>query len=146
VCRTIYLGVSVVGRTERSATTGDVVGLPKDVPHIHPWNDGNEVLHWRIIIQLATPDMQLLLAPAGFFESTYALAQRGRGGKDGAPKNLLQTIMLLQALEPTAYIAELPIWIQRPLFGLLAATGRVLGYKSYYPAASTSVESDRVAQ
>jgi hypothetical protein len=57
--------------------------LPEDVPQIHPWNVGSKVLHWRIIIQLATPDVQLLLAPAGFFESTYALAHWGRGGKDG---------------------------------------------------------------
>jgi len=44
-----------VGRTELSATTGDVVVLSKDVPHTHPWNVGNEVLHWRIIIQAELP-------------------------------------------------------------------------------------------
>lgn len=70
------------GEKREIAETGDVVVLPKNVPHIHPWNGGNKVLHCRIIIQLAIADMQLLLAPAGLFESMYALAQRGRGGKD----------------------------------------------------------------
>ena len=50
------------------------------------------------------------------------------------PKDLLQTIVLLQALEPSAYVAGIPIWIQRPLFGLLAAVGRALGYKASYNA------------
>jgi uncharacterized RmlC-like cupin family protein len=130
--------------TELAAKTGDMVMLPKDVPHVHPWNVGNQVLHWRKITELTTPNMQLLLASAGFFESLYALAQQGKVGKNGLPTNFLQTIVLLQALEPSAYVAGLPIWIQRPLFGLLAAIGRALGYKPYYPAVSTSLETGQV--
>src|SRR6266568_2285444 len=102
--------------------------------HVHPWNVGDDVLHVRKITQLNKPDMQLLLASATFFESLYALAQQGKVGKDGLPKDLLQTIVLLQALEPSAYVAGIPIWIQRPLFGLLAAVGRALGYKASYNA------------
>jgi hypothetical protein len=95
---------------------------------------GSGVLHWRKITQLEKPDMQLLLASAGFFESLYALAQQGKVGADGLPKNPLQTIVLLQALEPSAYVEGLPLWIQRPLFALLAAIGQALGLKSYYEA------------
>jgi quercetin dioxygenase-like cupin family protein len=123
-----------LGGTELPANAGDMVMLPKDVPHVHPWNTGNDMLHWRKITQLDKPDMELLLASAGFFESLYALAQQGKAGKDGLPKNPLQTVVLLQALEPSAYVAGIPLWIQRPLFVLLAALGRALGYKSYYPA------------
>jgi hypothetical protein len=67
-------------------------------------------------------------------------------GKDEAPKNLLQAIMLMQMFEPTVYVAELLFWIQHPLFELLAATGPVMDCRSYYLATSISVETDRVAQ
>ena len=128
-----------VGRDELAAQTGDVVILPRHVAHIHPWNVGDEVLHWRKTTQLDKPGMQLLLASAAFFESLYALAQQGRVGANGLPKNPLQTIVLLRALQPSAYVAGLPIWLQRPLFGALAALGQALGYKVYYPAVSTSL-------
>jgi mannose-6-phosphate isomerase-like protein (cupin superfamily) len=125
-----------VGQTQLQASTGDVVILPKDVPHIHPWNIGQDVLHWRKITQLDTSDMQILEAAAGFFESMYALAQQGKVGKNGLPKNLLQTIMLLYSLEPSAYVAGMPIGLQHSLFGILTAIGRVLGFKTSYQATS----------
>ena len=88
--------------------------------------------------------MQLVVASAAFFESMYALAQQGKVGKNGVPKNPLQSIVLLQALEPSAYLAGLPIWIQRPLFGVIAAIGRALGLKADYTAVSTSIKQDQV--
>ena len=84
-----------VGNDVLSTSTGDTFTLPQNVPHIHPWNTGNDVLRWRKITQLDRPDMQLLLASASFFESLYALAQRGKVKKNGLPKNPLQTIVLL---------------------------------------------------
>jgi mannose-6-phosphate isomerase-like protein (cupin superfamily) len=128
-----------VGKNQLQASTGDVVVLPKDVPHIHPWNIGQDVLHWRKITQLDTPDMQILEAAAGFFESLYALAQQGKVGKNGLPTNPLQTIMLLYSLEPSAYVAGIPIGLQRSLFGTLAAIGRIPGLKTSYQATSTSM-------
>ncbi len=121
-----------LGAAELPAQAGDEIILPKDVPHVHPWNVGSDVLHWRKITQLDKPDMQMLLASAAFFESLYALAQQGKVGEDGLPKNLLQTIVLLQALEPSAYVAGFPLWLQPPLFAVLAAVGRALGYKANY--------------
>ncbi len=123
-----------LANAELSTQANDILTLPIGVAHVHPWNVGDDVLHVRKITQLNKPDMQLLLASATFFESLYALAQQGKVGKDGLPKDLLQTIVLLQALEPSAYVAGIPIWIQRPLFGLLAAVGRALGYKASYNA------------
>ena len=134
-----------VGNVELATNAGDVVMLPKDVPHVHPWNTGNDVLHWRKITQLDQPNGQLLLASAAFFESLYALAQQGKVRKDGLPKNPLQTVVLLQALEPSTYVAGLPIWIQSPLFAALAALGRALGYKANYSAATTSTTRDQVS-
>jgi quercetin dioxygenase-like cupin family protein len=131
-----------LGQTERPAKAGDVIMLLQGIPHIHPWNTGNDVLHWRKTTQLDKSDEHLLLASAAFFESLYALAQQGKVGKNGMPKNPLQTVMLLQALQPSAYIAGLPIWLQRSLFGVLVAIGRALGYKSSYTAVSTSITPD----
>jgi hypothetical protein len=132
-----------LGQAELSAKTGDEVMLLQGVPHIHPWNMGNDVLHWRKITQLDKPeDGHLIIASAAFFESLYALAQQGKVRKDGMPKNPLQTVVLLQALQPSAYVAGLPLWLQRPLFGVLAAIGHALGCKSSYTAVSTSMTPD----
>jgi hypothetical protein len=135
-----------LGQTELATKAGDEVILPKDIAHIHPWNTGNTVLHWRKITQLDKPDAQLLLASAAFFESLFSLAPQGEVGKKGLPKKPQQTIVLLQALEPSAYVAGIPIWLQRPLFALLAAIGHALGYQSTYQAISTSIERRRIAQ
>jgi hypothetical protein len=124
----------IVGNVEHPANAGDVIMLSKGIPHVHPWNVGNDVLHVRKITQLDKPDKGLLLKSEEFFETLYALAQEGKIGTDGLPKNLLQKVVLGQALEPASYSATPPLWIQRPLFGLLAAIGRAFGYSGYYPA------------
>ena len=124
----------IAGNVERSANANDVILLPRGIPHIHPWNVGNEVLHVRKTACLDKPDKELLLKSEEFFETLYALAQEGKVGADGLPKNLLQKVVVGQALAPASYSATPPFWIQRPLFGLLAAIGRAFGYSGYYPA------------
>ncbi len=124
----------IVGNVEQPASADDVILLPKGIPHIHPWNVGNDVLHVRKITQLDRPDKDLLLKSEAFFETLYALAQEGKAGADGLPKNLLQKVVVGQALEPASYSATPPLWLQRPLFGMLAAIGRAFGYSGYYPA------------
>ena len=127
-----------IGNVESPAKAGDTFRLPRKTSHVHPWNVGNDTLQVRKITQLDRPQMQLLLASAAFFEALYALAQQGKVKEDGLPRNILQTIVMLQALEPSAYVAGIPVFIQRPLFWLAAAIGRALGYKAYYPAVSTT--------
>jgi len=124
----------IVGDVEHPADAGDEIVLPRGIPHIHPWNVGNDVLHVRKITQLDKPDKDLLLKSEAFFETLYALAQEGKTGAEGLPKHLLQKLVVGQALEPASYSATPPLWIQRPLFGLLAAIGRAFGYSGYYPA------------
>lgn len=131
-----------LGGIEHSARAGDTLFLPKKVPHVHPWNVGQDLLRVRKITQLNTPQPQLLLASATFFESLYALAQQHKVKSDGLPTSLLQTIMLLQALEPSAYVAIAPpvipltlqSAIQQIAFRLLSAIGRARGYQSCYIA------------
>ena len=127
----------IVGIVEHPANAGDVIVLPKGIRHVHPWNVGNDILHVRKITQLDKPGKGLLLKSEEFFETLYALAQEGKIGTDGLPKNLLQKLVVGQALEPSSYSATPPLWIQRPLFGLLAAIGRAFGYSGYYPAQYT---------
>lgn len=129
-----------VGNVEHSACAGDVLLLPRKVSHIHPWNVGSDVLHVRKSTQLDRPQPQLLLASAAFFESLYALAQQGKVKENGLPQSTLQTIVLLQALEPSAYVARIPILVQRSAFGILAAIGRARGYQAYDTAKSISLE------
>ena len=123
-----------VGTDERATQAGDVFLLHRGIPHVHPWNVGSEVLHFRKITQLDKPDLQWLLETEQFFESLYALAQQGKIGNDGLPKNLLQKVVVTQALQPHTYAAGIPVWIQQVAFGFLAAIGRAVGFKSYYPA------------
>jgi mannose-6-phosphate isomerase-like protein (cupin superfamily) len=129
-----------LGDVESFAQAGDTIFMPRKVPHIHPWNIGQDVLRVRKITQLDTPQPQLLLASAAFFESLYALAQQKKVKPNGLPSSLFQTFVLLQALEPSAYVAITPpmippviqSMIQKPIFGLLAAIGRAAGYQSCY--------------
>jgi mannose-6-phosphate isomerase-like protein (cupin superfamily) len=124
----------MVGKDERATQASDVFVLPRSIAHVHPWNVGSEVLHYRKITLLDKPDLQWLLETEQFFESLYALAQQGKIGNDGLPKNLLQKVVLVQSLQPHTYAAGIPVWVQRVAFGFLAAIGRAVGYKSYYPA------------
>lgn len=132
-----------VGGVEHSAHAGDTLLLPKKVPHVHPWNVGQDRLRFRKLTQLNMPQPQLLLASEMFFESLYALAQQHKVKSNGLPTSFLQTIMLLQALEPSAYVTIAPPAIpltvqaaaQRLIFGLLSAIGRARGYQSCYIAA-----------
>ena len=128
----------MIGQDEYSAAAGDVVVLPKAIPHVHPWNAGDDVLHMRRVIQFSRPEMSMLAAIEAFLETLYALAQQGKVGKNGLPKNFLQTVVVAHAIHPATYGAGLPVALQRSLFRVLAAIGRARGYKAYYPALSNS--------
>jgi len=138
-----------LGGVESLAHVGDTILMPRKVSHVHPWNIGQDVLRVRKITQLDTPQPQLLLASAAFFESLYALAQQKKVKRNGRPTSLFQTIVLLQALEPSAYvtIANIPALplrvqsiIQKLIFGILAAIGRTMGYQNCYVATPLEVE------
>jgi oxalate decarboxylase/phosphoglucose isomerase-like protein (cupin superfamily) len=126
----------IVGQDEYPAAAGDVVVLPKAIAHVHPWNAGNDILHMRQVIQFSKPEMSMLVSIEAFLETLYALAQQGKVGKNGLPKNFLQTVVVAQAIQPATYVAGLPVALQQSLFGALAAIGRAQGYKAYYPAMS----------
>src|SRR2546423_3655198 len=41
-----------LGNIELPTQAGELLMLPENVPHIHPWNTGNNTLHTRKITQL----------------------------------------------------------------------------------------------
>src|SRR5690242_9712832 len=49
-----------VGGVEHSAQAGDTLLLPKQVPHVHPWNVGQGLLRFRKITQLNAPQPPFL--------------------------------------------------------------------------------------
>jgi steroid delta-isomerase-like uncharacterized protein len=127
-------GCYIVGKDTRFGHTGDVDVLPRGIAHVHPFNVGLGILHVRKITQLDTPEMQWLLSSEALFETLYALAQQRRTGDDGLPTNLLEKVVVVQALQPAMYGAGIPISVQGPVFGILAAIGRALGFRAYSPA------------
>ena len=119
-----------MGKVEHPANAGDVILLPNGIPHVHPWNVGNDVLHVRKITQLDKPDKGLLLKSEEVFETLYALAQEGKTDTDGLPKNLLQKVVVGQALEPASYSAT-------PLSGFSVRVRAVGSHRASFRIVST---------
>jgi mannose-6-phosphate isomerase-like protein (cupin superfamily) len=78
--------------------------------------------------------------PAGGFESfletIYALARDGKTDAKGMP-NLLQSAVIARAHLDDYALANVPVWLQRILFAVLAPIGRLLGYRARYPGQAT---------
>ena len=120
-----------------AANPGEVVVLPLAVPHVHPWAVSEQGAHLRQTLLLQEPDAHTLELLEQFVETVYALGQRHQLGRNGVPTNPLQTIVTLQAIQPAVYVAGLPVALQRSLFVVLAAVGRLLGYRAFLPAHSS---------
>src|SRR5260370_17807680 len=46
----------IIGQDACFAAAGDVVVLPKAIPHVHPWNAGDNLLHVRPAIPFIYPN------------------------------------------------------------------------------------------
>ena len=66
-------------------------------------------------------------------ESLAGLARDGKTNKAGVPKDPFQAALLLHDYEEEIYLAQPPLFVQRIIFGSLAAVGRLLGYRAEYP-------------
>jgi mannose-6-phosphate isomerase-like protein (cupin superfamily) len=107
------------------AETGSVILVPPGTRHRNPWNESDAELHFR---HETSPDY----GSEHFFETLFRLAQDGKTDKHGAV-NLLQLIVIGDALASQTYTTSLPIGVQRIMLPLLAALGRRLGYRAHYP-------------
>jgi mannose-6-phosphate isomerase-like protein (cupin superfamily) len=109
---------------ERQASAGSRFGIPRNTPHLNPYNSGHQDLRIRQWIELEQPDRKTLEAFENFLETGFGLASEGK--KVG----FLQRVVLLQALQPSSYAAGIPIPAQRVVFGLLATLARALGHQT----------------
>jgi quercetin dioxygenase-like cupin family protein len=112
-------------KTEGKTTTlnaGEKITLPKNIPHNH-FNNESEAL---VYIQTVRPalDFDYLV------ENLIGLASDGKSknGKYG----LMQELVTLKYLDSKAYLAEIPIGIQKFLMNTVAPVGRLLGYRAVY--------------
>lgn len=118
----------VSGSREGAADVGDVIEVPRETTHVHPWSISDEPLRVRQTTEAITPDEPGLSAALEAVKTNFALAQAGKVDADGRP-SLLQAAMLLDALLPDNYLAGIPLAAQRVIFGGLAALGRLRGYR-----------------
>ena len=117
----------------KRATAGDAVVIPAGSAHTW-WNEGGETLK-----------MRGTLAPAGrfdrFMETIYGLTRGGKVNAKGVP-HLLQLAVVAHAHRDDWVPAALPAVVRAAVIPMLAAVGRLLGYRPWYPRYS---EPERVS-
>jgi quercetin dioxygenase-like cupin family protein len=113
---------------ERLLSPGDVAVIPPGRPHVW-WNAGDEVVH-------VVGEFRPALRTEMFFETFFGLATDGKTNRKGLP-NPLRLAVLMREYEDELQLARPPLRAQKALFGPLAAVGRLLGYRGWYPKYST---------
>jgi hypothetical protein len=67
-----------------------------------------------------------------FFETFFGLAKDGKTNRKGLP-NAVRLAVLIHEYEDELRLARPPFLVQKALFWPLAALGRLLGYRGWYP-------------
>ena len=119
-------GMIEVDGEEREFRTGDRVAIPPGTLHRDPWNPGSPELHARGIFE---PINDFIEA----YEEAYVhhLTESGRlDDQDEMP--LLQIFVTSQATNGRSWAGSPPIAVQKALLPLLAAIGRLRGYRPSY--------------
>ena len=110
---------------ERELHAGETATIPPGTPHLW-WNDGDQEAHVLVEFRPA-------LRFEEFLETFFGLAQAGKVDKKTGLPNLLVMALVFQEFKNEIYPAQPPVVVQRVLFGLLGAIGRLCGYQSVYP-------------
>ena len=125
-----------LGENEQELKAGEQVVMPPHIAHIHPWNIGDAVLRVRQMVTIHTSDVEGVTAVEDFLVTTFGLARDGKVKADGGPY-LLQAAVNFRVMLPHAYLAGIPLGIQKILFSLLGRVGEWRGYRptyeQYYP-------------
>ena len=103
---------------------GDQETVPAGRPHVW-WNRGEEELHVLVEFRPA-------LRSEMFFETFVGLAHDVKTNRRGLP-NLLRLSVLMREFSNEVRPAGIPYVIQVALLGSLAAIGRLMGYRGWYP-------------
>lgn len=118
------LGSHVDG-VERMHGPGEVIAVPADAVHT-VWAVGDEGVHALVEFRPALRSETVLEILAG-------LAREGKTDAAGNIKNPLLAAVLLREYADEIYPASPPLIVQRAIIGMLAAIGRLLGYRAAYP-------------
>lgn len=113
---------SSIDSVEATHATGDVVTAPAGSVHT-VWNAGDETVHVRVTFTPALRSETVL-------EILAALANDGKTDRAGNPKDPLLGAVLMQEFRDEIYPAQPARVVQRILFPLLAAIGRLKGYRA----------------
>ena len=105
------------GREELSLGPGETVVIPAGVVHSIR-REGEEFLHFRLQFR---PAMKV----ETMFETVIGLHRDGKNFRHP----LLAAVL---ASEHDTYLGGPPIWLQKPLIAVLAAVGRLFGYRARY--------------
>jgi quercetin dioxygenase-like cupin family protein len=113
----------------RELGQGESITLPVNKPHNH-FNNSDEP---AVIIQTVSPALDFEY----FIESLIGLASDGKmpNGKAG----LMQELVTLKYIDSKAFLASIPLGLQKVLMNTLGPIGRLLGYRAIYKK-YTSIE------
>jgi hypothetical protein len=129
-----------VGRHVYERSAPYAFAVPPGALHVHPANAGETVLHVRQTLRPDPANPALVEGVERFFETLFALSQRGRVLSIGLIADPLQSAVTLgEHLLPSTYLPWLPHRVQRALIGGLETLARRRGYEAH-------VEPDRVAR
>jgi len=129
-----------VGRHVYERAAPYAYAVPPGALHVHAANAGATVLHVRQTIRPDPPNPQLVEGVERFFETLFALAQRGKVLPGGVIADPLQSALTLcELLLPFTYLPWLSHGAQRATLGRLADIARGRGYSAH-------VEPARVAR
>jgi quercetin dioxygenase-like cupin family protein len=116
----------------RTAVVGDVVEVPRGVPHL--WeNDDDSEAHLLVQFRPAL-HMETML------ETTFGLASDGKAGRNGLPRPL-QMAVLLDSYPGEMYPAGVPKLVIKLFVTLCAPMGRVLGCRPRYAKYSATTDA-----
>ena len=112
-----------VDRAERELAVGDRVELPIGTPHRDLWNEGPGEMVGRLTIE---PVPRFVEMYATTWMDLYAKGETN--DQDEMP--LLQILVIVQASDGKNFAAGPPRWLQKAGLPLIAAIGRLRGYRA----------------
>ncbi len=114
-----------VDGAEREFRKGDRVEIPPGIRHRDPWNSDEGELHVRATFD---PNNDFIEA----YGAAYAHLLENGGLNDQEELPLLQILVIAKATNGRSYGGSPPVAIQKAALPLLAAFGRVRGYRPSY--------------
>lgn len=114
-----------LGGAERELTAGEEALAPAGTPHDW-WNAGADEA--SVLVELWPPDPRF----EALIATLFGLANAGRTNAKGLP-NPLQLALVGQEFSDVIRFTKPPVAVQKAMFGLLGAVGRLRGYRGIYP-------------